>query len=138
LPRVWISYAHADEKPVQRIVRRLKGEGIEVAWDDDFLAGHMIQRQIIAAIKRCPKYIVVWSKHSLKRPWVSYELEVLREQRLRDIEQHAFDNCVIFYCLDGTRIPAGHSDDLCILEKKCGFESGVARLASSIKKSVLS
>ena len=98
-------------------------------WDDCLLAGHMIQRQKIAAIRRCPKYVVVWSKHARNPPWVSYELELLRAQRVRDTEHQAFDNCVIFYCLDGTSVPSGHADELCIVEKSSDFRSGAAYLA---------
>src|SRR4051812_24779147 len=65
LPRVWISYAHADGEHVARIAEELQRDGIEVFWDTRFLAGHMIQRQILTAVKQCPKYTMVWSKNAV-------------------------------------------------------------------------
>jgi hypothetical protein len=138
IPRVWISYAHKDEEHVRRIMTRLRRRKIMIVSDHTFIPGHMIQRQVHIGISRSPKYVVIWSRNALDRPWVDYELQVLQDQRRADLEGHAFDNTVIFYCLDNTPLPGDHADDIQIYEERLGIDTAIGRLASSIKTSELS
>lgn len=137
IPRIWISYAHGDSAQVTRIIRRLRRRRIEVRTDKDFLAGREIERQIRRAISECPKYVIIWSQKALDRPWIQFELQMLRDQRNTDIQKHAFDNSIIFYCLDNTPIPDEHRDDLQVLEHQLGINQAVKALAHSISKSDL-
>lgn len=137
IPRVWISYAHKDEKHVRKIIARLRRRRIAVISDHSFIAGHMIQRQVHLGISKSPKYVVIWSRNALDRPYVNYELQVLKEQRRADLEGHALDNVVIFYCLDNTVLPGDHADDIQIFERRLGIDTAIALLARSVKTSEL-
>jgi tetratricopeptide (TPR) repeat protein len=139
-PRVWVSYSHRDAHRVDKVVRVLRRSRIDVMWDKDFLAGHSIQAQVLAAIQRCPKHIVFWSKASEKSEWVQYEkdfLGILRKQRSRDRSEHALDNIIIFYCFDGASPGNDFRDDVQIPEKNIGFATAIDRLIRSIRTSAL-
>ena len=107
-------------------------------YDKEFLAGHSIHRQILAAIQRCPKHVVFWSHASHLSEWVQYEkdfLEALKNQRREDFFGHAADNVVIFYCFDEALPKDDFSDDLQIIESKLGFAAATENLIRSITTS---
>jgi hypothetical protein len=134
-PRVWVSYCREDTKRVEPILSFLRRKKIEVMYDREFWAGHSIQRQILAAILRCSKFIVFWSKNSHKSEWVHYEIEVLDRQRSRDLSRQAWDNVIIFYCLDPILPPNSFSDDVQIVESELGPANAAAKLVQSIASS---
>jgi len=137
-PRVWVSYSRHDQERVEAVLRVLRRSGIEVMCDMDFAPGHSIQRQILSAIARCPKYVVFWSARSRDSGWVLYEQEILRtvkRQRRRDHSIRAWDNVVIFYCLDGERPKNEMGGDLQIVEAQVGFASATKSLIRGIKAS---
>jgi TIR domain len=144
-PQVWVSYAHRDKERVDRVLRVLRHREIKVIYDREFLAGHSIHRQILAGIQRCPKHIVFWSAASQKSEWVQYEkevLELLKEQRRKDLSEDALDNIVIFYCFSKTLPKNADSlakddfrDDLQICEGALGFKRATQLLIRSITTS---
>ena len=138
IPRVWISYAHKDEEHVRKIIARLSRRKIKVFSDHAFIPGHSIERQIRSRIALSPKYVVIWSRNALDRPWVDYELQILQDQRRTDVEGYAFDNIIVFYCLDNTPIPGEHTDDIQIFENRVGINVAIGLLARSIRTSELS
>jgi hypothetical protein len=135
-PRVWVSYSHRDQKRVEAVLKVVRRAGIEVKYDQEFAAGHSIQRQVLTAISLCPKHVVFWSGHSRNSGWISYEreiLEIVKKQRQRDRSIEAWDNITIFYCLGRVRPDNEMRSDLQIVEPKLGFALATSTLIHSIK-----
>jgi hypothetical protein len=136
-PRMWASYAHADEERVQSVITFLRHQGVEVEYDRNFIAGGGIQHQIVSTLARCPKYVVFWSAASRTSPWIDYELDVIRDHRRANRAAGALDNVCLFYCLDGTPVPDEFTDDLFISEHRSGPEPATALLLRSLKTSAV-
>ena len=76
---VFISYSHKDGEFVNKLVRRLKEEGISVWRDVDKLVVGDIQEQVFKAIQQQDVVITVLSENSVNSDWVEAELQSARK-----------------------------------------------------------
>ena len=59
---VFVSYAHADEERVSKLLDGLKGAGFRVWWDDDITIGQPFREQIDIALHTASAITVVWTQ----------------------------------------------------------------------------
>jgi TIR domain/Cadherin-like beta sandwich domain len=70
---IFISYASEDKGRVQALARALERKGWSVWWDRRIPAGKSFDDVIHEALKAARSVVVVWTKTSVKRPWVKNE-----------------------------------------------------------------
>jgi len=70
---VFISYAHADRKAAQAVVRVLEQAGYRVWWDDLIQGGERFSHAMEAALVQARAVVVLWSKASAASHWVHDE-----------------------------------------------------------------
>jgi hypothetical protein len=77
--RVFVSYSTEDRSTVDFVASILAGPSVEVFVADYSLpAGAPLPDAIVAAIKNCDLFIVLWSAHSYSSHWVSQEIGIAR------------------------------------------------------------
>jgi hypothetical protein len=73
-PKIFLSYASADSKSVERLVDKLKVRGLDV-WTDRLIApGQDWQPQIEAALDEATLFLMVMSAKDGVSPWQNVEL----------------------------------------------------------------
>ncbi len=77
--RVFISYSTEDRSTVDFVASILAGASVELYVADYSLpAGAPLSEAIVAAIKNCDLFIVLWSVNSHSSHWVSQEIGIAR------------------------------------------------------------
>jgi len=71
--KIFISYCRRDIDAVSNTIARLRSWGAKVTWDQDFPAGVDIELAIRSAIEGAHSVIVVWSRDSVRSPYVRDE-----------------------------------------------------------------
>lgn len=82
-PRVFISYVHEYRQYAAPLVRALKAEGIEVAWDMDLKAGDTWQEKLTAMLDDADALVAVAGSLTVGRTNPLAELERARQQGKR-------------------------------------------------------
>ena len=93
---IFISYAREDRPRVGPLAQLLEAEGWSVWWDHDLLPGQQWHKVIEEALHASQCVIVVWTKASVKRPFVFDEA---REGARRSI--------LVPVLMENVRIPLG-------------------------------
>lgn len=79
-----MSYAHEDERFVEKLYLRLAKAGLDLWYAPKRMKpGLKMHDQIRAAICAYDKFVLVLSEHSLQSPWVSSELRFAMEEERR-------------------------------------------------------
>jgi WD40 repeat protein len=76
---VFISYARKDLEYVQKLVNFLRGEGIEVWYDENLVPGRRFDDAIEQKIAQCAAFIVVMTPAAYESDWVHDELDCAKE-----------------------------------------------------------
>jgi len=95
-PRVFLSYARADQSHATKVAKALEAAGLDLWWDALIEGGAVFSRQIEAALEGSDAVIVLWSKASVGSDWVLDEAA-----RGRDLRK------LVPVSLDGTEAPLG-------------------------------
>jgi TolB-like protein/Flp pilus assembly protein TadD len=95
-PRVFLSYARADQPRAAKLAKALEGADLDVWWDTLIEGGAVFSRRIEAALDGSDAVIVLWSKASIGSDWVLDEAA-----RGRDLRK------LVPVSLDGTEPPLG-------------------------------
>jgi len=95
-PRVFLSYARADQPRATKLAKALEAAGLDLWWDTLIEGGAVFSRQIEAALEGSDAVIVLWSKASIGSDWVLDEAA-----RGRDLRK------LVPVSLDGTEAPLG-------------------------------
>ncbi|MDD2990909.1 MAG: CHAT domain-containing protein [Zoogloea sp.] len=82
-PRVFISYVHEYRQYAAPLVRALKAEGIDVAWDMDLKAGDAWQERLTAMLDEADALVAVAGSLTAGRPNPLAEQERARQQGKR-------------------------------------------------------
>ena len=109
---------------------------IEFVVDEDFLDGRSLEMQIRRAIQNCPKFLIFYSKHYLKRTWTTFELSLLKQKYHDDKESFAVDNSIIFFCIDDL-LPNDEFSCSLAIKLSEGFENACNKLIKALKVSIL-
>lgn len=80
---VFITYSHSDTAFVDKVDKRLTGDGVTVYRDVKDLEAGPIVPQLSMAIDRSRAVLLVLSKHSIDSDWVAFEMSRAREQEKR-------------------------------------------------------
>ncbi|MBD2598453.1 TIR domain-containing protein [Nostoc spongiaeforme FACHB-130] len=86
-PQIFVSYASADSTAAKTIVEGLRSHDLNVCLDaDELRPGNDIAESIRATISASAYFLMLFSKHSARSPWMDYEIEtVLKELQSRDV-----------------------------------------------------
>jgi hypothetical protein len=83
-PSCFVSYAHEDERFVEKLYRRLSQARLNLWYAPKRMKpGLKMHDQIRAAVCAYDKFLLVLSEHSLQSPWVSSELRLAMEEERR-------------------------------------------------------
>jgi DNA/RNA endonuclease G (NUC1) len=78
---VFISYARKDEEIARNVAETLRSEGFEVWFDSSIYAGATWESMLISTLSSAKAILVLWSKRSVKRPWVIKEAKMAMDTR---------------------------------------------------------
>jgi TIR domain-containing protein len=79
---IFVSYTHADQELVRRVVALIEAQGWTVWWDTRIDAGERWDEVIEREIKTARCIVVVWTPQSVSRHWVLEEAHYGRDRRL--------------------------------------------------------
>lgn len=77
---VFVSYARDDQAKAQAIAKALEARGFDVWWDPELLPGESYASKIQGVLKSAKAVLVLWSTHSVERPWVLDEASMGRDR----------------------------------------------------------
>ena len=95
-PTLFLSYAHGDQAPAQRLARALERAGYTVWWDALIEGGSRFAASIDEALQQADVIIVLWSRRSIESDWV-------RDEAAQGRDRHR----LVPLSLDGTLPPLG-------------------------------
>jgi hypothetical protein len=78
---VFVSYAHADEGYVRRLVDHLRSHGVPVWWDENILAGERWSAMLAEKIDTCAAFVVVMTPSAEASRWVAREINEAEHAR---------------------------------------------------------
>jgi hypothetical protein len=79
---IFISYASEDRQRAEKLAKRLEEQGWSVWWDRSIRAGQYFDVVIEEAINAAKCVVVLWSKESVKSPWVRDEAFFGKEREI--------------------------------------------------------
>ena len=121
VPRVFLSYAHADRDSVAAVDQWLRDRGARVEIDErDFIAGRDIRDEIVNAIRRAGKVVCFYSRSSADRYYTKLERRLSEEAELQAADRGKA--ILVYFRLDDTSLPAESSYRLAINAWTMGFE----------------
>lgn len=125
VPRVFLSYAHADRESVAAVDQWLRDREIRVDIDErSFVAGRDIRDEIVSAIQRAGKVVCFYSQWSQDRYYPKLERRLSEEA-----ERQATGRVVLVYFrLDDTTLPPESAHRLAINAWSMGFEYACGEL----------
>lgn len=129
-PKVFISYAWADELSALAIDQWLRNHGARVLLDRrDFIAGNDIEAEIVRCISEAGKVVCIYSKNSANRPYPELERRIAaaleREESNEGTTRH---RRLIYFCIDDTPLPTEALPRLAIKATNIDFESACEEL----------
>ena len=77
---IFLSYAREDADIAAELAHHLESRGYRVWWDSRLLAGTGYRAEISEKIDSARKFVVIWSPHSIKSPFVIDEASQALEQ----------------------------------------------------------
>lgn len=80
-PTIFLSYAHEDHAPAQRLARSLERAGYTIWWDALIEGGTRFAASIDEALQRADVIVVLWSRRSVESDWVRDEATHGRDRR---------------------------------------------------------
>lgn len=84
-PKVFISYHSSDKAFVERLVRDLQNNNIEVWYDEsEIQIGENIKDKVSSAIKDCAYYMIIISENYKRSKFVEFELLKMLEQEKKE------------------------------------------------------
>jgi TolB-like protein/Tfp pilus assembly protein PilF len=121
-PRVFLSYARADQKRALGVIAALKGAGFEVWWDGLLEGGETFLPTTEAALEAADAVVVLWTKTSVESHWV-------RDEATRGRERH----CLVPLSLDGSHAPLGFRQFQAINLSKWRGKADAPELVAAIR-----
>ncbi|RYY17262.1 MAG: toll/interleukin-1 receptor domain-containing protein, partial [Chitinophagaceae bacterium] len=73
---IFISYSSKDRAAIKRISGFFESEGWTTWWDRQIPIAESFEDVLMAELARSKCVVVVWSKNSVKSPWVKREVEL--------------------------------------------------------------
>jgi endonuclease G len=93
LADVFISYARTDQAIAANVAETLRSEGFEVWFDTKIYAGAAWKSLLMSTMASAKAVLVLWSRRSVKRPWVLREAKIARDTRR--LVPVRIDDCVV-------------------------------------------
>ena len=125
--KIFISYSHADQEFVKRLVSALHDEGEDVWWDRwEILAGDsLIDKIFEEGLSQATAFVVVLSPESVRSKWVRQELDVATVRKIEGITK------IIPVVIGDAEIPSALRALLWI-DMRQNFEEGVQKIINSV------
>src|SRR5215469_7629466 len=115
VPRVFLSYAHADRESVAAVDQWLRDHDVRVDLDErDFVAGRDIRDEVLRCIDQAGKVICFYSSASKDRYYTKLERRLAEEIEQRATAAGQQKTVLLYFCLDETPLPAESSYRLAI------------------------
>jgi hypothetical protein len=115
VPRVFLSYAHADRESVAAVDQWLRDHDVRVDLDErDFVAGRDIRDEVLRSISQAGKVVCFYSSASRDRYYTKLERRVAEEIEQRTIADGRPKTVLLYFRLDETPLPADSSYRLAI------------------------
>jgi len=131
VPRVFLSYAWADQKAVLAVDQWLREKGARVIVDDrNFVFGESIREEILRWISEAGAITCFISSNSKDRPYPRLEREIAETLRMEGKTR------VIYFCLDETILDVLQKGRLYIPAYSLQFDEACEKLWSGITASV--
>lgn len=121
-PRVFLSYARADQKRALTVIAALKGAGIEVWWDGLLEGGATFLPTTEAALEAADAVVVLWTRTSVDSHWVRDEATRGRERQ-----------CLVPLSLDGSHPPLGFRQFQVIKLDKWRGKADAPEIAAAVR-----
>jgi hypothetical protein len=129
VPRVFISYAHADRESAAAVDQWLRDHNVRVDIDErEFIAGRDLRNEIKRCIQNAGKVIYLYSEHSSNRYFTNLERRIVEE--LENISQNSgsIKSIMIYFRTDKTELPLESAGRLAINAWQMGFEDACTQL----------
>ena len=128
-PKVFISYAWADELSALAIDQWLRDHGARVLIDRrDFIPGNDIEAEIVRCIRDAGKVVCIYSKNSSNRPYPELERRITAALE-KEKSKH---RRLIYFCIDDTPLPLEALPRLAIKAANMNFDSACEQLWCAI------
>ena len=89
--QIFISYERGDVLIARRVRQALRGEGVQVWWDEKVQTGERWEERIDKELMSAEAILVLWSNSSIRSEWVKHEASI---GKIRGVLTHALtDNC---------------------------------------------
>ena len=128
-PKVFISYAWADELSALAIDQWLRDHGARVLIDRrDFIPGNDIEAEIVRCVRDAGKVVCIYSKNSSNRPYPELERRITAALE-KEKSKH---RRLIYFCIDDTPLPLDALSRLAIKAANMNFDSACEQLWCAI------
>lgn len=129
-PKVFISYAWADELSALAIDQWLRNHGARVFIDRrDFIPGKDIEVEIVRCISEAGKVVCIYSKNSAHRPYPELERRIAAALDQGEGNKGTTRyRRLIYFCIDNTPLPLEALPRLAIKATNLDFESACEEL----------
>ncbi len=123
-PRVFISYAWANEDVVIAIDSWLRSKGLLTKIDKrDFFAGARIRDEILRVMAECDVILVFYSKQSEGKPWPEFERELASDLEMSAKQKGESPPRIIYVVIDEATLPTiSELNRLAVMAKGKHFE----------------
>lgn len=132
-PKVFISYAWADELSALAIDQWLRNHGARVVIDRrDFIPGNDIEAEIVRCIRDAGKVVCIYSENSAKRPYPELERRIASALERDERSKGTAHRRLIYFCIDDSPLPLEALPRLAIKAANTDFDSACEELWRSI------
>jgi hypothetical protein len=115
VPRVFLSYAHADRESVAAVDQWLRNHNVRVDLDErDFIAGRDIRDEILRCIGQSGKVVCFYSTSAKDRYYTKLERRLAEEIEQRAVTEGQAKTVLLYFRLDDTPLPVESSYRLAI------------------------
>jgi hypothetical protein len=106
-PKIFLSYAWADEKLVMAIDQWLRNKGLDTKIDKrDFFAGQRIRDAILEAMAACDAVVIFYSDASKDKPWPEFERDLASDLQIEARKDGKTPPRVIYVVLGDLNLPS--------------------------------
>lgn len=134
-PRVFISYAWADQESAEAIDQWLRYKGARVEIDQrNFAPGESLLDEIKRWLRRVGVFVCLYSRHSADRPWPKLEREEFFSIQAKAKSTGKSVPKLIYFCLDKT--PLDLKSRMVVPAYKMEFEEACEKLWQGITGSI--
>ncbi len=133
VPKIFISYASEDELTMRAIDQCLRNKGVRVFIDErNFIGSETVCHEVINLLKGKGVVVFIYSKSAADRSYTEFEKLIDREREFIISKGQEKRNILIYFCIDGTPLPAKLTRRLIIKAATMSFPEACQKLWRAI------